>query len=541
MLMAASAYGTQRHAGRARRISQGRNRLPRRGCGLSRVAGAAPGHFLAAAHVAGQIFCSHLPTVAASQDLLGRALHAHATAMDHDVWPLLHLRRLAELAGEAAVVMGQRVELLAVAHLLEGLAPWQREGRRLHGRAVILAGFLRRVGLRLVLLHLRNRSLLGGVLGDADADPPALRVEHRVVLPEEALAEDPHPPEVRRQLDGLEGRRAALRGAVHVVLGLHDHVERGPSGGVEAEREVRELRKVAAGRVHPDRLHQHGDLEGRAHQQGGAGVHGHLAPRIVREGIVAELERLPVHEHVPHGHQPVPLVRGLVLVDGQPVHVLTGGEAVASPVAEGDLAVLVGVQRAQEHRDDGVDGGGIGLQAVHEVEVRARGQALQAKAEDPVEGELHEGEPRLLNDPEEVGRGAHLLAGDSIAEADVVADVLPGELAGAVRDARRVAVPLARERGIVLVRQLLARLRSRAQIAVVSRANLLLALHRRQHDVARPRVEDDVEELRRASYGDLAVVLRDMHLAADPARRRRGISRHRHRHLDDADIFLQRQ
>mmetsp|Transcript_25218 Transcript_25218/g.79522 ORF Transcript_25218/g.79522 Transcript_25218/m.79522 type:complete len:335 (-) Transcript_25218:52-1056(-) len=302
-------------------------------------------------------------------------------------------------------------------------------------------------------------------------------------------------------------------------------------------RQVCEVRAVI---LHVHGVQQLGDVVGRGHGQGGARVHGHLAPRRVG-GIVAELQRAPAHVDVAHRHEPVALVLRLLLADGQPVHALAGRQALGPPAPEGYLAVLVRLQVPEEDPEDGLDRGA-GLQAVHEAEVRARREPRETKAEDAVKGELDEGKARLLRDAEEVGGGADLGLRDAVAEADVVADVLARELARAVRDGLGVPVGLASRQGrVVVVRELHRGGGGLRAEAVVPGADLVRALHRRQHDVAGPRVEDDVEELRRAAHGDLAVVLRDVELPSHTMGVGRGAFGQRYRGFNDADKLLQRQ
>mmetsp|Transcript_84681 Transcript_84681/g.238236 ORF Transcript_84681/g.238236 Transcript_84681/m.238236 type:complete len:209 (+) Transcript_84681:943-1569(+) len=195
----------------------------------------------------------------------------------------------------------------------------------------------------------------------------------------------------------------------------------------------------------------------------------------------------------------------------------------------------------QEDGEHGFNIRGVRGQPVHEVKVRACGQTGEAKTEDAVEGELDEWELRLLRDAQEIGLGAHLRLGHAVAETDAIANVLSGQLPRAVRDARRVTVRLpGRQHRVVFICQLHAGRRGLAPVATVPRTDLLRALHGGQHDVARARVEDDVEELWRLADRDLAIVLSHVQRSPHPVRRRRRVAGERHWHCDEGDVLLQR-
>mmetsp|Transcript_96631 Transcript_96631/g.207334 ORF Transcript_96631/g.207334 Transcript_96631/m.207334 type:complete len:204 (-) Transcript_96631:303-914(-) len=201
----------------------------------------------------------------------------------------------------------------------------------------------------------------------------------------------------------------------------------------------------------------------------------------MRAKVVAEAERLPAHVDVTHGHQPVALLLRLLLGHWQPVQTrLPREEAVGPVAAKGNLAVFVRLQVAEEDREDGIAQGAVRLEAGNEVEVGPGGEAREAQAEDAVEGQLGEGEARLLDNAQEVhGRAsprAHV-AVVACVHADLVADVLARQFASAVSDCCGIPVLPSLHRGAILVGQLHRCPGVLARKATVLLASLVRALH----------------------------------------------------------------
>mmetsp|Transcript_51033 Transcript_51033/g.160106 ORF Transcript_51033/g.160106 Transcript_51033/m.160106 type:complete len:249 (+) Transcript_51033:431-1177(+) len=217
----------------------------------------------------------------------------------------------------------------------------------------------------------RRGSLDRGVRGEADAHAPSSRVVDGVVFPQGRLPQHPEGAERSGKLEGLDGDGAVVTGDLGVVLTGEDHLEGPACCGVEREAQGRER-----GPAGPDSLQQSVHLRWRAHHHRSPRIQSDPAARVSAR-FVAKAKRLAVHKDVAHRHYPVSSCGvGLAAKHGQPVQaVFALCQPLWTEAAEGDLAVLVGLQVPQEDREKRLGCGAICLHPQHEVEVGAHGQA----------------------------------------------------------------------------------------------------------------------------------------------------------------------